>query len=124
MLRLLLNANLSPETAQFLRQYFSFDVRCLLEDSLGKIADADVADLAKQEQRIIITSDLDFGQIYHFDKSNKLGVIVLRLSNQTVENVNEKLKRFFKEYQDDSSLPTTLVVIEDKRYRFYKRGRK
>lgn len=120
MLKLLLNANLSPETARFLREQFSFDVKCLLEEKLGKIADSDIAERAKQEGRIIVTSDLDFGQIYHFDESTKLGVIVLRLTDQTVESVNTKLKRFFDHYQDDVSLKASLVVIEDKRYRFYK----
>lgn len=120
MLSLLLNANLSPETAGFLRKEFGFDVRCIIEENLGKMPDQEIAALAKKEKRVIVTSDLDFGQIYHFDDSSRLGVIVLRLSDQTIENVNAKLKKFFTDYKDYQTLNHSLVVVEDKRYRFYK----
>ena len=120
MLKLLLNANLSPETANILRKEFSFDVKCLLEDNLGEITDASVTELAKKEERIIVTSDLDFGQIYHFNNNSSLGVIVLRLNDQTIEHVNNILKNFFLEFKENKTLSTSLVVIEDTRYRFYK----
>lgn len=119
MLKLLLNANLSPETAHFLREQFSFDVRCILEDNLGKLSDQQITTIAKDEGQIIITSDLDFGQIYHFDESNKLGIIVLRLSDQTIENTNRILKNFFTSFKDTASLASSLIVIEDTRYRIY-----
>jgi predicted nuclease of predicted toxin-antitoxin system len=119
MLKLLLNANLSSQTAHFLREQFNFDVRCILEDNLGQLTDQAIADIAMQEKRVIITSDLDFGQIFHFNSSNQLGVIVLRISDQTIENVNGVLQKFFKSFDNLASLATTLIVIEDNRYRIY-----
>ena len=67
MHKLLLNANLSPETAQVLREKFNFDVVCLLEENIGALSDKDVVEKAKREKRIIVTSDLDFGEMYHFE---------------------------------------------------------
>jgi predicted nuclease of predicted toxin-antitoxin system len=122
MLKLLLNANLSPETAQFLRQKFHFDVRCLLEDGLGQITDEEVVALAKKEGRIIVTFDLDFGQIYHFREPEKLGILVLRLRNQTVERVNQRLKEFFSGFEDLEKLSRALTVVGDSHYRFYRSG--
>ncbi len=44
-IRLLLDANISPETAIFLRS-FGFDVRSLIEEELGGIEDTAVAKIA------------------------------------------------------------------------------
>lgn len=119
MLRLLLNANLSPETAAFLRE-FGFDVKCLLENGFGAISDEEVVELAKGESRVIVTFDLDFGEIYHFREEEKVGIIVLRLKNQTVESVDEALKEFFEEFKGRwDEVEKSLVVIEEGRYRFY-----
>lgn len=96
MLKLLLNANLSPETASFLRK-LGFDVKCLLEENLRIITDEEVVELAKREKRIILTFDLDFGEIYHLRERGQVGIIVLRLSDQTIESVNAALKKFFEE---------------------------
>lgn len=120
MLKLLLNANLSPETAQVLRKEFNFDVVCLIEEGKGKLSDKEVADRAKQESRIVVTSDLDFGKIYHFDEQKQLSVIVLRLEDQTVENINAVLIKFFKKIDDLQALQAMLFVVKQNSHRFYK----
>jgi len=119
MLKLLLNANLSHETASFLRN-LDFDVLCLLEEGLGAITDEKVVELAKKESRIIITFDLDFGQLYHFREEGKIGVVVLRLRDQTVEATNAVLERFFEDFKGEGArLQNGLVIVEEDRYRFY-----
>lgn len=120
MLKLLLNANLSPETVQFLRKELDLDVECLLEENLGSLPDEEVVEIAKDEGRVIVTFDLDFGQIYHFREPERVGVIVLRLRNQTVEVVNRRLKEFFSDFKDLELLPSSLVVVDETRYRIYK----
>lgn len=94
-LRLLLDANISPETAIFLRS-LGFEVKSLIEDELGGLEDAEVAKIAESESRIIVTFDLDFGEMYYFASKKKFGAIVLRLDDQRVEAVNAVLKRFFE----------------------------
>lgn len=119
MPKFLLNANISPETASFLRN-LGFDVKCLLEENLGTITDEEVVSLAKKEGRIIITFDLDFGQIYHLREQGKVGIIVLRLKDQTVESANAALEKFFKDFEGkEEQLKQVLLVIEEKRYRTY-----
>jgi len=117
MLKLLLNANLSPKTAEFLRK-LGFDVKCLLEEGLGSITDDQVINIAKKEKRVIVTFDLDFGEIYHFREEGRLGIIVVRLKNQTVESVNKALKKFFKDIGSNlDQLSKGLTVVEERRYR-------
>lgn len=122
MLKFLLNANLSPETACFLRE-LGFDVKCLLEENLSTIDDEEVIGIAKKEGRIVITFDLDFGEIYHFREKGKVGIIVLRLHDQTVESVNAVLEQFFKDLEgQENELRKSLVIVEEDRYRFYSAG--
>jgi predicted nuclease of predicted toxin-antitoxin system len=92
-LSFLLDANISPETAVYLRG-FGCDAKSLIEEGLGFIEDSAVAALARQERRILVTFDLDFGEIYYFSAKKKFGVIVLRFGDQRVEAVNERLRQF------------------------------
>ena len=93
----LLDANLSPETAYFLRSY-GYMIKSLLEQDLGNIDDQEVANIARQEKCILITFDLDFGEMQYFASNKQFGVIVLRLSDQRVENVNRTLLNFLERY--------------------------
>ena len=119
MLEFLLNANLSPETASFLRE-LGFDVKCLLEENLSAIPDEEVIEIAKKEDRVIVTFDLDFGQIYHFREKQKVGIVVLRLEDQTVESVNSVLQSFFANFKgQEDKIQKSLIIVEKGRYRFY-----
>ncbi len=112
-MRLLLDANLSPETASFLRSR-GFDVRSLIEMGLGAMMDDKVFELARRENRILITFDLDFGEMYYFATAKKLNVIVLRLNDQRVESVNGVLEQFFKAHADlFDNKHKRLVIISD-----------
>jgi predicted nuclease of predicted toxin-antitoxin system len=64
--RLLLDANLSPETREHLVARHGLDVVDLITRRQAGLSDADVVALAKAEGRVIVTFDLDFGEIYHF----------------------------------------------------------
>lgn len=119
MIKLLLDANLSPETAVYLRKS-KFDVKSLLEEGLGSLDDINVAEMAIKEERVIITFDLDFGEIFHYRSSPELSVIVLRLNDQTVESVNSRLKLLFKSDIVDKNMENTLITVSDKTVRIYK----
>ena len=95
--RFLLDANISPETANFLRSH-GFVVKSLLEHGLGDLDDQEVANIARHERSMLITFDLDFGEMQYFATEKKFGVIVLRLSDQRVETVNMVLLSFLTRY--------------------------
>lgn len=84
MSKFLLDANISPLTRLYLQARFSFDVIHLLTEQQGGLSDEQVVILAKQQGRVVITFDRDFGQIYHFRERDRLGVNILRLDDQTV----------------------------------------
>lgn len=117
MSKFLLDANLSPETQVYLEKTFGFDVIDLITQKQFALSDEEIVILAKEQKRVIITFDLDFGEIYHLREEGKLGVIILRLDDQTVESVNRSLKAFFNGEAKNISLETSLVVLEKDKIR-------
>ncbi|MCL4541892.1 MAG: DUF5615 family PIN-like protein [Chloroflexi bacterium] len=93
-MKLLLDANLSPETAAYLRRRFGFDVIDLISQKLHGLPDAKVVELAKAQQRVIITFDRGFGETYYAHERGAIGVIVLRLKDQAVKTVNSDSRAF------------------------------
>lgn len=54
--------------------------------------DVAIVQRAREEQRIILTFDLDFGEILALGKGDAPSVIIFRLSNETSAAVNGRLK--------------------------------
>src|SRR5262249_16233728 len=113
----LLDANLSPETRVFLVESFGVDVTDLMSLGLSHLGDAEVVALAKREGRVIITFDLDLGEIYNRKERGQLGVIILRLTDQTLESDNSVLARFFESHASTIPLERTLVDVDETRVR-------
>src|SRR3989344_6649508 len=90
--KILADLNISLKTVNFL-QNLGIDIK-RIDKSLS--TDEDVVELAKKENRTIITFDKDFGEIYYFSKEKSFTIILLYLKDQTAESVNIKLKNFFE----------------------------
>ena len=114
MSKFLLDVNLSPQTGAFLRETFGFDV---VRSTPPELPDEAVVALAKREQRVIITLDQDFGEIYYLSERGRIGVLVLRLRDQTIESVNRVLAAFLQTQAHDIDLDTSLVVLEEQQVR-------
>jgi|SRR3972149_700351 len=118
MNKLLLDANLSPQTAKFLRE-FGFDVKSITEEKLGTLTDEEIVKMAVKEKRMIVTFDLDFGELYHSENFRKPGIIVLRIQNQTVENVNKALSSLLSNYQNKiNKNQLMLIIVKENSIRF------
>ena len=121
MLKLLLDANISPETARFIRS-LNINTKSLIEENLSGITDEEVVALAKKEKQVILTFDFDFGYIYQLKEQDKLGVVVLRIKDQTVESANFHLERFFNYIkQKKLNLSDTVAIIEEDKYRIHQK---
>ncbi len=93
MPKVLLDANLSPETAQFLRT-LDISVHSIQEQGLGRLPDRDIIVIGKKESRIIVTFDYDFAELWYFKEWGTIGIIHLRTKLQTVEHINPILGNF------------------------------
>lgn len=117
MLKYLLDANLSPETAKYLRK-FDVSVRSIQEEQLGHLPDQEIISLAKKEDLIIVTFDYDFAHLWFFKEWGKIGVIHLRTRLQTVEYINEIVGNFMRSgVMEREQLARTLVVLDESGYR-------
>ena len=111
-----MDANLSPLTAEFLRN-LNFDAVSILEQKLHYLSDEEVVKKAKREARIIITFDRDFADLWYFREKGKIGIIHVRTKNQTPENVNEILRRFIENPKPSINLNNKLTVVKETGFR-------
>lgn len=119
-LSFLADENISPETADHLE---TLGCRChsLRRDGPWQFSDREIVALAKRDGQVILTHDLDFGEIYFSMERGHVGVLVLRLRNQTVEAVNDVLGRFLlSDALDPQQLKHSLVILSETAYRVYR----
>lgn len=114
--RFLLDENLSPLTTEFLKQRGCDAVRITDHPQYSR-DDRRIARLAIREKRVLITVDLDFGEIYHFSTNGRFGVWILRLSDLTVESVNNRLGSFLRSKVFQELNRSSMVILEDAKER-------
>ena len=76
-----LDENLPWELSGTLRQE-GCDAHSVLDENLSGATDATIATVCREEQRVLITLDLDFADIRNYPPQDYHGIIVLRLANQ------------------------------------------
>ena len=120
MISLLADENISPQSADHL-EALGYSCRSLRRDGPRGLTDAEIIALAKTEERIILTQDLDFGEVYYLAEKGTVGILVLRLRYQTVEAVNATLERFLRSATlDEKVLRRSFVVVSEAWYRVYR----
>jgi len=118
-LSFLADENISPESADPL-EALGYSCHSLRRDGPRRLTDREIVALAKQEEHVILTQDLDFGEIYYFSEKGQVGILVLRLRHQTVEAVNDVLQRFLQSGAlTEQQLRRSLVVLSETTYRVY-----
>ena len=87
-----IDENLPTECATVLRQA-GFWADTVADESLTGADDSVIADRARVEDRVLVTLDLDFGNVQAYPPADQPGIIVLRLKNQDKHNVIALIKR-------------------------------
>jgi len=119
-LKFLVDENISPLTVKFLND-MGLDVVDLIKLNKRGITNGDLVDLAMAKKRIIITQDLDLGEIHFFSSKKKFGAIVIRLKTPTIEDINFVLKNFFEKFDyKETDLTKSLIILDEKKYRIRK----
>ncbi len=78
--------------------------------------DTEIIAKAKNEDRIILTCDLDFGDILAASGDKYPSVIIFRLENETPTNVNKRLTQIFHE-SSTSLIEVAIIIAEEARHR-------
>ena len=114
-MRSLADAGISPKTVDFLRGlgHDAVHVRTL---GLEQADDGHVVQVAGADSRVVLTFDLDFGEILALGVLDSPGVVTFRLSDERPDSVNRHLSAVLAERTADLEAGA-LILVEDTRYR-------
>lgn len=117
-MRFLADAGVSPKTVEFLTQldHDAIHVRTL---ELQRAPDVVLVERARADGSIVITFDLDFGEILALGVLDKPSVIIFRLTDERAGSVNQRLSVVLAERLPDLQ-SGALILVEDTRYRVRK----
>ncbi len=89
-MKFLLDMGLPRRTALFLRTQ-GYDVVHLRDQGLQRLSDSLIIEKARDEERIILTHDLDFGRLIALSRATFPSAITFRLSDMRSETINRYL---------------------------------
>lgn len=114
-MRFLVDMPLSPRLAEWLRTK-GHDAIHALSAGLGKASDIELLKRARDEQRIIITADLDYPRLLAQMHAKSPSLILFRGGNYSEHEVVERLTRAL-ETVPLQEISNSIVVIEKARIR-------
>jgi predicted nuclease of predicted toxin-antitoxin system len=112
-MRILADENVARDVVAWLRTT-GHDVLFAAEEQAGA-ADVQWAARGEQEQRVILTSDKDFGELVFRDGLTSHGIVLLRLENLRVPDILARLQSAWSVVEANPS--GRFIVITEKRVR-------
>ena len=97
-MRFLADMGISMTTVAALRT-LGHEIVHLREVDLIRLSDEEIVSKAQNEERIVLTRDLDFGQIMALTRRSAPSTILFRMRNQTPSAVAPRLLRVLRECQ-------------------------
>jgi len=97
-MKFLADMGISPRTVEFLRDS-GLEAVHLSEEGLFLMEDDAILFKARTEGYVLLTHDLDFGELIAVSGAQLPSVIVFRLRNMRPENVNRHLIKIIEDYQ-------------------------
>jgi len=91
-------------------QALGHDVSAVSRDSPSGLADEAVLALARQEERILVVADRDFGELIFHQHLAPTGVIFFRLPGAPLHSKIEHLDRALDEHAEELARGAFLVV--------------
>lgn len=120
MHRFLLDENLSPRLAGFLRR-LKYGAKAVRDVGLKGKNDKEIIAWLQHNNYILITSDTDFGEFFYFGMLGKFGVIALHIKSRDYAIVKKILLKLHNEgILQDIRLSNSLLVFDQRKYRWRK----
>lgn len=92
------------------------DATHLRDEGLHRMPNGEIFKKAINEDRVVITFDLDFAEIAALTEGKKASVILFRLRNTRAPHVIERLSTVL-EYSSEALEKGAVVVVEESRHR-------
>jgi len=110
-MKFLADMGISPKTVIFLRE-LGHDALHLHEQHLDQLADSAILEKARQENRIVLTHDLDFGELLTLSSAPLPSVIIFRLRDMRSQMVNRYLSHIIEKYSSSLVDGSIMSVTE------------
>ncbi len=117
-MKFLADMGISQKVIRLLKK-LSYDAIHLREQRLQRLPDNLIMAKAKDEKRIILTFDLDFGDLLAFSGDSLPSVIIFRLEKANPDYVMSKLKPVLAQCKKDLE-EGAIIIIKDNNYRVRK----
>jgi predicted nuclease of predicted toxin-antitoxin system len=98
-MRFLADMGISPQSVTFL-QGLGHDAVHLYVQGLERLEDSAILGKAREEDRILLTHDLDFGELIAASGARLPSIVVFRLRNMCPERVNRYLERIVSQHRE------------------------
>ncbi len=101
---------------QCVRQFCEagYDALSVHDQGLTGATDPRIADVCKDEQRVLVSLDLDFADIRTYPPSESAGIVVFRLKSQDARTLSQIVKRLLVLLREESPVGALWIVEEDK----------
>lgn len=114
-MKFLADMGISLLTVRDLRTH-NYDIIHLAEQKLERLPDSEIITKAKQENRTILTFDLDFGDLLAASQEPLPSTIIFRVKQTQPQVITAKLLSILPQCHHDLN-QGCLIIIEDRRYR-------
>jgi predicted nuclease of predicted toxin-antitoxin system len=114
-MRFLADMGISRRVVEWLRSQ-GHDAKHLREQGLQRLPDGDVFRKAADEKRVLLTFDLDFGEILAMSATRLVSAVLFRLNNTSTAFLIRRLAVVLDEACDALN-SGAIIVVEDARYR-------
>lgn len=112
-----LDENLPSALADYFTE-LGFDAKTVNQENLGGAPDEILSTECQTEDRILITLDLDFANIFNYPPDQYPGFIVIRTLKQDINALKALIKTFIP-YLKKESIKNRLCILEQNKYRIY-----
>ncbi len=107
-MKFITDENLGIQIPQYLKS-LGYNVTSAIEVALSR-PDVDILNIANKENRILLTTDKDFGELVFKEKLIHSGVILLRLRDESIEN---KKKVLLRELESGKNFESKFTRVRD-----------
>lgn len=114
-MRFLADMGVDVRVVEWLRQQ-AHDAKHLRDEGLQRSPDGEIFAKAVAESRVVLTFDLDFGEIAALTKGRKASVILFRLHNTRTPHLIERLAVTLPD-SAEALEKGAVVVVEESRHR-------
>ena len=111
-MKFLADMGISPRCVDFLRER-GYQATHLYQIGLERMSDADILEKARREGFVVLTHDLDFGELIAISGAKLPSVVTFRLRNMRPTNINRYLQNLVSNHQDTLEEGAVFSVTEN-----------